>query len=125
MSERDAPDEEWSEKDILSLIEETLGRTSEEARQKRVIGLDELSRREIKNVERTADVLISVAREHGNHYPESEIVTQVLSNLADSSGEVFRKLAAELGKGEPSPLLRCILKIIRNPEAEKEIINRK
>ncbi len=124
MSERDFPDEGWSEKDVLSLIEEAIGDEGDVAKRKRIVGLEELSRREIENEERVADVLISVAREHGHHHPESEIITQVLSSLANSSEEVFRKLLAELGKGEPSPLLRCILKIIRDPDAEKEKITK-
>ncbi len=119
------PDENWSEKDILSLIEESTGDTSDEAKHRRIAGLDELSRRIIENKNRVADILILVAKEHCSHHPESEIITQVLSSLADSSGEVFRKLLAELGKGEPSPLLHCILKIIRNPKTEDKIHNEK
>jgi hypothetical protein len=120
MNERGVSYEDLNEEQLLSLLEETIGDDSAEAVHERREVLYELNRREIENGERVADVLISVAKEHGWHHPESEITIQVLSSLANSSEEVFRKLLAELGKGEPGPLLHCILEIIRNPDADKK-----
>ena len=119
MYERGYPDESWTEELLLSLIENNIEDASPEARHKRIAGLNELSQREIVNKERMGDVLINVAKRYCKRPPESEIIIQVLSRLANSSEDVFQKLLAESGKGEPDALLYCIFKIIRNLDADK------
>lgn len=108
------PDGNWTEEEILSLLEKSTDDASREAGYARRAGLEELGKRAIENEWRVADVLIAIAKKHGTSKPVSTMVTQTLSDLANSHEEVFQKLLDGLGEKRALQLHHCITKIIRN-----------
>lgn len=99
MSEKSGlPDATWTEEEIVSLLKTTIGDSSVNASNKRVKCLDELSRRTIKDVENIKGVLIEAIKEHGWSDPESWMLIEILSKLAEIHDVFFQELMDELVK---------------------------
>jgi len=113
------PDEEWTEEKILSLLETSTGDSAAKAGYARTKGLEELSKRTIKNYQRAADVLLTMARKHGTSKPESLMIVQILAALVNMHEELFATLLERL-KDKDQQLLYCISITVQNLDRDKK-----
>jgi hypothetical protein len=100
LPESSRSDKEPTEDQIVeTLLLMTAATHSPTADKTRALMLEQLSRTPIRNVENVADLLITMSERFGFTDPESELIVRILSQLADSTQEVFEKvLAATSGK---------------------------
>jgi hypothetical protein len=115
------PNATWKEEEIVSLLKTVVSNSAVDAIHKRVKCLDELSRRTIKDIENIKDVLIEATKAHGWSEPESSMLIEILSKLAETHDAFFQELMDELVKKEQTqPFLVCISRLIRKLDQEKK-----
>jgi len=114
------PDESWSEEKILELLSADVSGSST-SKEVRVICLDELRRRKtINQVDRATEVLLEIARLHGKSTPESSMIVELISRLANSEETAFGKLYDEMMTYKDDNSLYCFARITRKLEDEKK-----
>ena len=117
----DLPNATWTEEEIVSLLKTAISNSTVDASHKRVKCLDELSRRTIEDVENIKEVLIEATRAHGWSDPESSMLIQILSKLAETHDVFFEELMDELVKKEQTQaFLVCISRLIGKLDPEKK-----
>jgi len=115
------PNATWKEEEIVSLLKTVISSSTVDASHKRVKCLDELSRRTIKDIENIKDALIEAIKTHGWSDPESSMLIEILSKLADTHDVFFQELMDELVKKEQTqPFLVCISRLIGKLNQEKK-----
>lgn len=114
------PDESWSEDELITSLESTIGSSSVDAGHKRIKALDELEGREIKDENRVAGLLIEMAKKQGGSKPESDYIVKILSGIASSVDAVHEKLLAAL-EDEEMWLVYCTSKVIQNLDRGRKL----
>jgi len=115
------PNATWKEEEIVSLLKTVISNSAVDASHKRVKCLDELSRRTIKDIENIKDVLIEATKAHGWSDPESSMLIEILSKLAETHDVFFQKLMDEFVKKEQTqPFLVCISRLIGKLDQKKK-----
>ena len=115
------PDESWSEEKILELLNQNISGSS--ARQEvRLVCLDELrKRRKMKRVDAVMEVLLKMAKVRCRSTPESSMIVELISRLANLEESAFHRLLNTMISMQDD-LLYCFAKIIRNLEDAKKKI---
>jgi len=111
------PDESWSEEKILELLDENIGPSAQ--KEVRVVCLDVLRRRDIQRIDEAMDVLLKSAEYHGRSTPESSMIVELISRLANAEESAFKKLLSRMIRLQDN-LMYCFARIIRNLEDPKK-----
>lgn len=115
------PDESWSEEKILELLNQNISGSSA-CQEVRLICLDELrKRRKIKRVDAVMEALLKMAKVRCRSTPESSMVVELISRLANLEESAFQRLLNTMISIQDD-LLYCFAKIIRNLEDAKKKI---
>ena len=113
------PDESWSEEKILELLDSNISGSSAR-KEVRVVCLDMLRKiGTIKRIDEVMDILLKLARYHGRSTPESSMIVELISRLANLEETAFKKLLGKMISVQDD-LLYCFARIIRNLEVEKK-----
>ena len=122
---RELPDETWSEEKILELLNGNISGASAR-KEVRVVCLDVLRKRStIKRIDEVMEVLLKLAKYHGRSTPESSMIVELISRLANVEEIAFKKLLNTMISIQDD-LLYCFARIIRNlePVKKKECVPR-
>jgi len=115
------PDESWSEEEILESLNQNISGSSA-CQEVRLICLDELrKRRKIKRVDAVMEALLKMAKVRCRSTPESSMVVELISRLANLEESAFQRLLNTMISIQDD-LLYCFAKIIRNLEDAKKKI---
>jgi len=113
------PDESWSEQEILELLDDNISGSSAQ-KEVRVVCLDMLRKRsDIQRIDKVMDVLLKLAEHHGRSRPESSMIVELISRLANLEESAFKKLLSKMIRRQDN-LLYCFARIIRNLEDPKK-----
>ena len=113
------PDETWSEEKILETLDSNISGKSAR-KEVRVVCLDMLQKRStIKRIDEVMDVLLKLAKYRCRSTPESSMIVELVSRLANLEEAAFKKLLGKMISIDDD-LLYCFARIIRNLEYEKK-----
>lgn len=116
------PNKRWSEEKIIELLDANTQAGSSASKEVRVLCLDELGkRRKIKRVDAVMEVLLKMARVRCRSTPESSMIVELISRLANLEEGAFQRLLNTMISIQDD-LLYCFAKIIRNLEDAKKKI---
>ena len=113
------PDESWSEEKILELLNDNIAGPSAR-KEVRVVCLDILRKRStIERVDRVMEILLKLAKHHGISTPESSMIDELVSRLANLEEIALKKMLNKMISMNDN-LLYCFARIIRNLEDVKK-----
>ena len=115
------PDETSSEEKILELLNGNIAGSSAR-KEVRVVCLDMLRKRStIQRIDEVMEVLLKLAKYHGRSTPESSMIVELISRLANLEESAFKKLLNKMISLQDD-LLYCFARIIRNlDDAKKKV----
>ena len=114
------PDESWSDEKIIELLDANVSGLSAN-KKVRVVCLDVLRKRKaINRVNQAIEVLLKAARVCGTSTPESFMIIELISRLANSEEDAFNKLYDKMMIYKDDNSLYCFAKITRNLEDMKK-----
>ena len=112
------PDEGWSEEKILELL--NLNISGSATKENRVLCLDILRKRsDVQRTDKVMDVLLKLAEHHGRSTPESSMIVELVSRLANLEEIALKKVLNKMISMNDN-LLYCFARIIRNLEDVKK-----
>jgi len=104
------PDERWSEEKILELLKSSISGSA--SKEDRLLCLDEIRKRKtVKQINEIMELLLEIAKVHGRSEPESSIIIELISRLANSDEIAFKKFYDKI-VSQNDNLLYCYAKII-------------
>ena len=117
----ESPNKSWSEEKIIELLDANMQAGSSASKEVRVVCLDELRKRKtINQVDRATEVLLEVARIRGRSTPESFMIVELISRLADLEETAFGKLYDKMNTYKDDNSLYCFARVTRNLRGKKK-----
>ena len=112
------PDKSWSEEKILELLNRSISGSA--TKENRLLCLDALRKRKtMKQIDEVMDLLLEIAKVHGMSTPESPMLIELISRLANSEDIALDLLLSKMVKPNDA-LSYCFARIIRNLEDAKK-----
>ena len=113
------PDETWPEEKILELLNDNITGPSA-SKELRVVCLDILRKRSvIEKIDEVIEILLKLVEYRGRSIPESSMIVELISRLANLEESAFKKLLSRMIRWQDN-LMYCFARIIRNLEDPKK-----
>jgi hypothetical protein len=117
------PDASWSEEKLLESLKKYAISSSVEDHDRRRVCLDELRRRKtIKQVDGVVEILLDYTKKYGMSDPESSLIIELLSKLANSEEIAFKKWLDSMIVSKDNGSSYCFARIVPNLDDTKKKI---